>query len=169
MVQRLAEIFRPPEGLELNPARAVLDRLRGDVELARAAIEIARGQAGLPAGGLDSISQGAGRLLFDAGVVGSVDEGIVLFHREITKDKPSLRKILRKTDIKAGRIRPPRRSPRQRIIADAMKAGQVRRVNGRIVAFDPIVRRALRKAEQAEVRDKAERRKKRLRRLGVRR
>jgi len=55
---------------------------------------------------LKGISKTAGELLFAAGVVNSVDEGIAVFHREVGKDKPALRRIFNKVDRKAGRLPP---------------------------------------------------------------
>ncbi len=55
---------------------------------------------------LKGISRSAGELLFQAGAVSSVDEGIAVFHKEVSRDKPALRRIFNKVDRRAGRLPP---------------------------------------------------------------
>jgi len=144
-------------------------------ELAFAAREIADAQIAVPRGRrLESISRSAGVLLFQAGVVPSVDDGIVLFHERVGRDKPALRKLLRDLDVREGRIRRPKMTAGQRIVVEAVKAGAVTRDKaGRIKKLGPAALRALRENRKREVREEAAKRQKRLkafkRRVGVRR
>jgi len=84
-------------------------------DLALAATELVRSQF-LPKAdigvGLESISRRAGTTYFEAGIVDSVDDGILLFHAQITRDKPGLRRTLRRIDRLQGRLP---RKPRTRL------------------------------------------------------
>lgn len=121
-------------------------------QLAAAGLEILEGQLGQR--GLEPISIEAGRLLFEAGVVGTVNEGVVLFHERIGRNKPNLRRILRLQDRRAGRIGPARaRTLAQKAVIQALKAGQVRREKGKIVGFTPMARRAIAAAKRKSVED----------------
>jgi len=109
--------------------------------------EIIAGQLGTD--GLDPISTDAGRLLFEAGVVASVDDGIVLFHERITRNKPSLRRVLRAVDRKAGRLKKVKRSPAQRAMDQALRAGEVTRNElGRITGLTTRGRAAVKRAKR---------------------
>ncbi len=55
---------------------------------------------------LEGISVTAARLLLDAGAVQTLDQGIVRFHQEVSRDKPGLRRIFNKVDRKARRLPP---------------------------------------------------------------
>ena len=81
------------------PSRKLFD-LRAFDDLVGAGIELIQAQFG--AAGLEPISRTAGRLLLEQGAVRSVDDGIVVFHERITRDKPSLRRLFRRIDTKAG-------------------------------------------------------------------
>lgn len=100
-------------------------------ELVLVGQELIRGQTpGLTAitgGRLEGISFTAGQLLVDAGGASDLDEGIVIFHDAISRDKPSLRKILRKSDEKAGRIERVKATKAQRATRLAVQAGMVKR------------------------------------------
>lgn len=142
-----------------------------------AGIEIARAQFLGPlkvrAIQLEPISNQAGRLLFETGRAPSVDAGIVMFHEDVTRDKPSLRRILRRIDEKAGRRPRAKVSKAQRAVRDSFRAGEVVRQNGRVVRLTPRAQARVRKARIATLRATAARRKKRemavLRRIGLRR
>jgi len=135
--------------------------------LVGAAIELFRGQtpALVPTAlRLEGISHDAGRLLFDAGVVTSVDEGIVVFHERITRDKPSLRKLLLASDRRVGRLARVKTSRAQRAARLALKAGLVTRSkNGQIKAFSRqaklLIKRAKRKEQIAREKKKRARQK----------
>lgn len=98
-------------------------------ELVAAGIELVAGQLGVA--GLEPVSRTAGQLLFESGVVGSVDQGVVLFHERVAKGRPHLGRILRLADRKAGRI------PRVRLNARSIlvKAGLARRSKGKLAAM----------------------------------
>lgn len=108
--------------------RSQLSEFRGLVqaadELLSAQLPLARplttrGRRGQPP--LEGMSKTAGRLLLDAGAVDSLDEGILVFHREVARDKPGLRRIFNKSDRRAGRL-PPLRGQ-----AELVSKGFVRR------------------------------------------
>lgn len=106
--------------------------------LVQAAIEIAQSQLGVA--GLEPISRTTGQLLVDQGVVGSVDEGIVLFHDAIGKQRPGLRKVLRKVDERAGRIKPRRLNAQAELVKKRLVP---RSKNGKIAKLTPRTRRIL--------------------------
>lgn len=143
---------------------SVSDVFRTVATLVQAGTELIRAEAGglLPTAiGLESISRTAGEAYRDAGVVGSVDEGIVLFHQQVTADKPGLRRILRKIDERAGRRK---RRGRTRLQS----------FNDRVMRTAPRLRKdvklkltAAQKAERKKIID--DRNKAALKRLGVRR
>lgn len=100
--------------------------------------------------GLESISSQAGQLLFESGRAQSREQGIVIFHHAITQDKPALRRVLRRVDERAGRVPRKRRSPAQKVIALAVKAGEVKRSkNGQIVGLTTAAKQAVKKAQRA--------------------
>jgi len=111
--ERLTEVLRRGEPAG---ATAIIDAIRAFRQLATTAEELVSAQA--PAlrfttrrgirgqEPLKGISKTAGELLFEAGAVNSVDEGIALFHKEVARDKPALRRIFNKVDRKAGRLPP---------------------------------------------------------------
>ena len=147
-------------------------------DLVLAGIELVRAQFLGPLDrrliGLEPISQQAGRLLFEVGGAPSVDAGIVIFHRAITTDKPSLRRVLRRADERAGRVPRRRRSEAQRLVADAVKAGAVVRTKtGQLKSIKPAFMKKIRKAQKDRFKAIAAKRKRReravLRRLGVKR
>jgi len=146
-------------------------------DLVIAGSEIVRAQFLGPLGrrlsGIESISMQAGRLLFERDAAPSIDAGIVIFHQAITTDKPSLRKILRRADERAGRRPRRKRSEAQRLVADAVKAGQVTRTKtGQLKSIKPSFRKKITAAKKQARKIVLEKRKKReravLRRLGVR-
>jgi len=133
-------------------------------DLALAAQELIRAEAGglgPKALGLESISRTAGRQYFDCGVVPSIDQGIVLFHQQVTRDKPGLRRVLRRIDEQAGRVRRVRRSQLQRL------NDQVLRDKRKIPKGSKLRRTKAQAKARAQILER--RRKALLRRLGVRR
>lgn len=123
--------------------------LEGFSSLVLAGAEIISGQLGI--GGLEPISTEAGRLLLDVGVVASLDDGILLFHERIGRNKPGLRSTLRKVDERAGRRKKPRRSPAQKAMDNALRAGEVKRVKGKITGLTAKGKKAVRAAKRATV------------------
>lgn len=124
-------------------------------ELLRAQLPQSRAILG---GKLDTISNVGGQLAVDAGRAATLDDGIVLFHEEISRDKPSLRKIFRKSDRRAGRRPPDKVSRGQRIVRLAVKAGEVKRAkNGAFTGLKPAALRMLRRerTRAAAARNKA--------------
>jgi len=101
-----------------------------------------------------SISREAGELLFDLGVVGSVDQGIVVFHERVGRDKPALRRALARLDRRAGRLPPSKRTPAQRAYTQAIKGGLVvrDRQTGRLKGLNQRGKAALTKVRrQAQI------------------
>ena len=144
-----ADLRDPAEGVR---ARGRLGRVLNDFDdLVRATVELVRSQipqAIPPERRLEGISVQAGRLLQEAGLVSSVDEGIVVFHDRITRDKPGLRAILRKSDRRAGRLTRVKRTLAQRTVTEAFKAGMVLRSrDGRIKGLTSAAIRLVRKAK----------------------
>lgn len=132
-----------------EPPSTKLFDLRAFDDIVNAGIEIVKAQLGT--GGLEPISRTAGRLLVEQGVVGSVDQGIVVFHERISRDKPGLRRLFRRLDTKAGRIKKRKPlSPAQRAVHQAMRAGEVRRVDGKITGLSPKAKTLLRQIKQKE-------------------
>ncbi|KKL82630.1 hypothetical protein LCGC14_1982830 [marine sediment metagenome] len=127
-----------------------------------AAVELIRGQF-FTSVDLEPISRSAARLLVETGVVGTEAQGQVLFHETITRDKPALRRILRDVDRRAGRV--PKRKPLtagQRAVIVSLRAGEVKRKNGKIAAFTPRAMRAIRAAKQRDaIREDARKKSKR--------
>ena len=101
----------------------VIDGIRLVEDLVNAGREIVAGQLGI--GGLSNISTDAGRLLVEVGAAGTLDDGIVLFHERVGRDKPGLRRTLARLDRRAGRLPKVKRSPAQRAHTQAVKAGLV--------------------------------------------
>ncbi len=100
-----------------------------------------------------SISRVAGELLFDAGVVTSVDQGILVFHERIGRDKPALRRTLARIDRRMGRLPKTKRTTGQRAYTEAIRAGLVvrDRKTKRIVRLNPQGRRAVNKAKRGAI------------------
>jgi len=132
----------------------IIDKLRDFATLVQAASELVRGNVPLATqfgGRLEGISFEAGRLLVETGVVNDLDEGIVIFHERITRDKPGLRKVLRDSDRRAGRLKRVRRSKAQRAMALAVKSGQVKRdKNGKFKGLTPAATRQLKRIKSRE-------------------
>lgn len=126
-------------------------------DILAAGAELFQGQFGL--NGLESISTEAGRGLRDAGVVTTVDEGIVLFHEHIGRNKPSLRRVLFRLDRRAGRLPKAKRSPTQKAMAQAVKAGLVVRdkKTGKILRLSPRGRREVDRVKRKEDRKRRDR------------
>ncbi len=99
-----------------------------------------------------SISQQAGQLLAELGVVDSVDAGIVIFHERIGRDKPALRRTLARLDRRAGRLPKTTRSPAQRAMAQAVRAGLVVRnkKTGRITKLNDKGRKEVSRVKKLE-------------------
>lgn len=136
-------------------------------DLVQAGIEIARAQflgpLGVRAARLESISAGAAQLLVDSGGAPDIDTATVIFHEQITRDKPALRRLLREVDIKAGRIPRRRVSKAMRAVRTSVAAGLVNRSkNGQIKSFKPRARAAIRVAKLAEKRIDTDREKRRV-------
>lgn len=129
-----------------EPARAAADLSTAVLaarELIRAQLPVARRLVGDK---LEGISAVGGRLAVQAGLAATMDDGIVLFHEQITTDKPSLRRILRKNDERAGRRPRARRSAGQKIVALAVKGGLVKRnKNGTFKRLAPAATRLLKR------------------------
>jgi len=134
---------------------SIITKLRDFATLVQAASELVRGnvpQATRFGGRLEGISFEAGRLLVETGVVNDLDEGIVVFHERITRDKPGLRRILRTSDRRAGRLARVRSSRAQKATRMALKAGLVtRRKDGKIRSFNKTAKAAIRKAKRVDV------------------
>lgn len=152
MVQQFRD--RPLDFIPPSPPEAILRALAGVEELVRAGTELVRAQLtrGLPqAARLEPISTAAAKLLVEGGVVGTFDEGVLLFHDRISRDKPALRKLLRKSDVRAGRIARVRATKAQIVTRLALKAGMVTRgKDGKIKAFTPAARAAIKKAKSKD-------------------
>ncbi len=119
-------------------------------EHVQAASELLRGQVpqtrAILGGKLDTISDVGGRLAVESGRAATLDDGIVVFHEAITKDKPALRKIFKRIDEKAGRRPKTKRSNGQKIVALAVQSGDVKRnKNGTFKGLSPAARRALKR------------------------
>jgi len=100
--------FPEPERLvsrPFTPAQQVLSFLDQARELVPAALELSIGQGPFAATRIEPISTTAGRLLVEAGAARTLDEGIVQFHESLAKQRPSLGRILRISDRRAGRQR----------------------------------------------------------------
>lgn len=115
----------------------------------QAGSELARGQLGInPGRKIETISNEGGRLAVEAGLAATLDDGIVLFHRRITEDKPGLRRILRKFDEKNGRLRPIKVTKAQKAVRLALKAGMVRRDSqGKIRGLTPAAQRSVKRIQ----------------------
>lgn len=114
-----------------------------------AALELVRGQF-FSSDDLEPISRSAARLLVEQGIVATEGQGQVLFHETIARNKPALRKILRNVDRRAGRIPRRKTTAAQRAVFLALKAGEVKRLQGRITGFTKIALRAIRVAKQRD-------------------
>lgn len=135
--------------------RSTVDKLRDFATLVQAASELVRGNVPFATrfgGRLEGISFEAGRLLVETGVVSDLDEGIVVFHERITRDKPGLRRVLRKSDRLSGRLARVKSSRAQKATRMALKAGLVtRRKDGKIKSFNKVAKAAIRKAKRSDV------------------
>jgi len=95
-------------------------------------------------GKLRTLSDIAGTSYVNKGLAPDVDTGIVMYHQEIGKVAKGLGKVLYKNDVAAGRIKKPRVTPQQRLVRDAVKAGEVKRSKtGKILSYTPAVKRTL--------------------------
>lgn len=113
-------------------------------DLVAAGVEIAASQLGIVR--LETLSSTAGKLLMSKGVVPSVDEGIVLFHAALGEKRPSLRRVLKQFDQRAGRV------PRVQASGFALVVHKLpvkRNPNGTIAAVTPHARAVL--VRQAQV------------------
>lgn len=141
----------------LQPAvvRSALTDFKDMVLLAQ---ELIRAQSGgrLPKGvRLEGISSTAADLLVESGAVNTRSEGIVLFHNRISEDKPSLRKILRKSDRKSGHLANIKRTKAQKAVTTAVKAGMVTRTkDGKIKGLKPAARRKIRSIQRKAASDR---------------
>lgn len=122
--------------------------LAGFTDLVGVAQELIRAQSGgrLPSAlRLEGISHTAADLLVEAGAVDTRSEGIVLFHERISRDKPNLRKILRKSDRVSGHLKPIKRTKAQKAVTTAVKAGMVKRdKDGKLKGLTPAAHRKIR-------------------------
>jgi len=140
--------------LAANPlvTRGTAEKLSDFFTLVQAASELVRGNVPFLTkfgGRLEGISFEAGRLLVETGVVDDLDEGIVVFHERITRDKPGLRRVLRTSDRRAGRLARVKSSRAQKASRLALKAGMVvRDKQGRIKRFTPAAKRAIARAKR---------------------
>lgn len=175
MEQLIGRLVAGQAGGPLTGPGSVLLLQYGD--LVRAGIEIARAQflgpLGVRAGKLDTISSEAARLLVEAGAAPDIDTATVIFHEAITKDKPGLRRILRRVDEKAGRIPKRKTSKAQRALREVVRAGEVKRgKDGRILRLTARGQAVVRREQIAALRAKQRAIRRRedavLRRLGLR-
>jgi len=144
-----------PIGTPFTSGSAIRGALNGFKELVLVGQELVRGQTPgltkLTGGRLEGISFTAGQLLVDAGGASDLDEGIVIFHDAISRDKPSLRKILRKSDEKAGRLRRVKATKAQKATRLAVKAGMVKRNKlGQIMGLTPAAQRLVKRVQSRE-------------------
>lgn len=149
-LERVATQASPLGNVQL--AKDAVDAFAGFKELALVAQELIRGQTPgltkLTGGRLEGISFTAGQLLVDAGGAADLDEGIVIFHEAISRDKPSLRRILRKSDENAGRIKRVKSTRAQRATRLAVKAGMVKRNKaGQIMGLTPAAQRLVKRTQ----------------------
>lgn len=149
VVKRLAlgaETFADPTALgrSVQPVgRDFIQAVQATRELLRAQLPQSRQILG---GKLDTISNAGGQLAVDAGLAATLDDGIVLFHRKITEDKPSLRAIFNKSDRRAGRLQPPKVSTGQKILRLAVRGGLMKRTKeGKFVRLTPAATRLLKR------------------------
>jgi len=100
---------------------------------------------------VERASHEAADLLVRAGVVDSLDEGIVIFHERISRGRPGLRRILRRLDMREGRLTVARPSPAQQATREVLKAAMVTRgPDGRIKSFTRKGKVAIAKATKAQ-------------------
>lgn len=157
--RRIAEIFNVVgaplrragsfAGLLTNPL-ALGEAGQGFATAVQAARELLRAQLpparAILGGKLDTISAVGGQLAVDAGKAATLDDGIVLFHEEISRDKPALRRIFRTSDRRAGRRPPDKISRGQRIMRLAVASGDVKRNKaGKFTGLKPAATRALKR------------------------
>lgn len=142
----------PVEGLR---GRGRLAQAINDFEeVVRAGIELGRAQLPFitPADQrLEGISFEAARLLLESGAVSTIDEGVVIFHDRISRDKPALRAILRKSDRRAGRLKRVKTTLAQRATRLAVKSGMViRGTDGKFKRLSPTGRALVQRAKKRE-------------------
>lgn len=146
-----------------NIPLTIAQSLTGFDDVVKAGLELVRAQLtrGIPQSQrLEPLSTAAAKLLVEAGVVATFDEGVVVFHERISRDKPALRRVLRASDVRAGRLPRLRATRAQRVTRLALKAGLVNRgKDGRIKSFDKRAKAAIKKAKRAQqvARDKKKR------------
>lgn len=153
-------------------AADALDRIR---LIVGAAVDLLRSQTIVrKVAPLRGLSKDAGQILLDAGAVDTLDEGILVFHEEIAKTKPSVGKLLRDSDRRTGRLARIQRSRGQRAVTEAIRAGEFKRVNGRLSGLTPKGKRLVAEARKNGMRAELERKEKarkaasdRLKKLGA--
>jgi len=147
LTERLALAIEKDAASLRSGASAVRRRFDEAVEFARE-FQLRRGVKPVK---FDRASRDAATLLFEAGAVSSVDDGIVLFHERLAQDNPSLRKLFRRADMRAGRLTVARPSPAQRAVREVLKGALVSRdAKGRMTIFSGRAKALIRKAKDAD-------------------
>lgn len=137
-------------------AERIAKALRDVTDLAQTVGELFRSQTAVrKIAPLRGISKDAAQILVDAGVVDTLDEGILIFHEEIAKTKPALGRILARSDRRAGRAARIRATRAQRAVRTAVRAGEVKRdKNGRITGLTATGKRAVAAVQKETARSK---------------
>jgi len=140
--RKIAQIESVREGIA-----AFNDLVAAGVEIVFGQISSSKPTARFPERDV-SISRVAGELLVDIGAANSVDQGILIFHERIGRDKPALRRTLARIDRRMGRLPKTTRTAGQRAYSAAVAGGLVvrDRKTGRIKALTPEGRRLVRNA-----------------------
>ncbi len=143
-----------PVNRQIARIEAVREGLAAFNDFVVAGAEILAGQIGgqTELRGDKSISRQAGELLVEVGVAANVDEGIIIFHERIGRANPALRRTLARIDRRAGRLPKVKRSPAQRAMAQAVRAGLVVRnkKTGRISRLNDRGRREVSRVKRIE-------------------
>lgn len=132
---------------DTEDVQAITRRFFDHVQMAREFIDQVRTRST----SLDRASRIAANLLLEAGVVSDIDEGIVAFHERVSQGRPPLRRILRRLDMRAGRLTVARPTTAQRATRDVLRAGMVSRDDkGRITKFSPAGLSAINRAKAVQ-------------------
>jgi len=103
-------------------------------------------------------SNRAAALAVQAGLAATLTSGIVIFHEEISQGLPSIRRLLRKIDRRAGRRVKGLRTPAQKLVALGVKAGRFKRTpSGQFIEPDAVLKGFLRRAKARAASDRRKR------------